>query len=188
MEWLFVISVLTIAGLAGWFFAAVHGRKSLKPGQAAPDFKLIDQHGKTHCLEDFKGKWLALYFYPKDDTPGCTRQACAFRDNLEKLKAFDAEVVGVSVDTASSHERFAGKFGLGFPLLADTTAEMAARYCSLLNFGVVKFAKRNTFLIDPLGRIARIYWSARAAHNADEIISDLTYLETKHAYKSMRSF
>ncbi|MCB1948221.1 peroxiredoxin [Nitrosomonas sp.] len=179
MKWLFVISMLIVVSLVGWFLAVAYGRKSLRPGQAAPDFKLIDQHGKTYSLEDFKGKWLALYFYPKDDTPGCTRQACAFRDNLEKLKALDVEVVGVSVDTVGSHERFADKFGLRFPLLADTNAEMTACYSSLLNLGVVKFAKRNTFLIDPFGKIARIYWSARAAHNADEIISDLVHLKHK---------
>ncbi|SEM69877.1 peroxiredoxin [Nitrosomonas marina] len=177
MEWLIVVILLALLGLAGWLLKLANKCESLKLGQAAPDFELTDQHGNTQRLGDFRGKWLVLYFYPKDDTPGCTRQACAFRDNFEKLKTLDAEVVGVSVDTVSSHDRFAGKFGLTFALLADTTAETAARYCSLLNVGIVKFAKRNTFLIDPLGNIVKVYWSAQASQNAGEIVSDLKRLK-----------
>ncbi|MCB1985741.1 MAG: peroxiredoxin [Burkholderiales bacterium] len=175
MEWLSIIVMLTIACLVSWYFFS--GHDSLEPGQLAPDFKLTDQNGNLQRLADFRGKWLALYFYPKDGTPGCTRQACAFRDDLSKLKALDAEVVGISVDTINSHVNFAQKFGLQFPLLADTAAETATHYHSLLNLGIVKFAKRNTFLIDPFGRIAKVYLSANARHNSSEIVSDLKRLK-----------
>ncbi len=175
MEWMFICIVLIILGAVVWVNLFRHG--TLKVGQSAPDFRLEDQYGRQHCLEDFRGNWLVLYFYPKDDTPGCTQQACAFRDDLDALKVLDAEVVGVSVDTVSSHEKFTSKFGLSFPLLADTTAEIASRYHSLFNLGMIKFARRNTFLIDPLGRFAKIYWSASAKRNSGEIVSDLKRLK-----------
>lgn len=179
MEWLLISVMLAITCLVLWFFFS--RRVSLEPGQLAPDFKLTDQNGNVRSLADFEGKWLALYFYPKDDTPGCTRQACAFRDDLGKLKALGAEVVGVSVDTIDSHVDFAHKFGLQFPLLADTKAEMAMHYRSLLNLGIIKFAKRNTFLIDPFGRIVRVYLSANASRNSSEIVSDLMRLKNMNS-------
>ena len=145
----------------------------LKTGAKAPDFTLADAAEKQVSLSDFAGKWLVLYFYPKDDTPGCTRQACAFRDDLDKLIALDAAVIGVSADTVQSHAGFASKFDLPFPLLADATGETAARYQSLVNLGIVKFARRNTFLIDPAGKIVKVYASASARHNASEVVSDL---------------
>lgn len=174
MDWLiFILLVITL----GLFFRLSSKKKSLKPGQFAPDFRLMDQDGKIHTLADFQGKWLALYFYPKDDTPGCTKQACAFRDGLQELVDLGAEVIGVSVDDTDSHADFAKKYHLQFPLLADTTAETAARYHSLINLGLFKFAKRNTFLIDPQGKIARMYLSASAARNSAEVIEDLKHLQ-----------
>ena len=143
----------------------------------APPFSLPDQQGTMRTLDEFRGKWLVLYFYPKDDTPGCTKQACAFRDGLQELVELGAAVAGVSVDDTSSHADFAKKFQLQFPLLADTTAETAARYHSLVNLGIIKFAKRNTFLIDPQGKIARMYLSASAARNSAEVIADLKHLQ-----------
>jgi len=171
MGWLFVLIVLIIAGLAArYYFSA---QESLKPGQQAPDFNLADQQGQVHSLADYNGKWLTLYFYPKDDTPGCTQQACAFRDDLEKLKVLGADVLGVSVDKIDSHANFASKFGLQFPLLADHTTETTARYHDLINRGVIKFARRKTFLIDPEGKIAKVYISASAQHNSSDVIADL---------------
>lgn len=176
MEWLTIsLSVLTL-GFMFWFFST--NKQPLHVGQPAPDFKLPDQHGKVHTLADFHGKWLALYFYPKDDTPGCTKQACAFRDGLQSLANLGAEVVGISVDNAGSHADFAKKYHLQFPLLADTTTETAARYHSLINLGVIKFAKRNTFLIDPHGKIARMYLPASASRNSAEVLADLKRLQT----------
>lgn len=176
MEWITIIlSVITLGGMF-WFFSAQ--KKSLKPGQPAPDFRLTDQHGKIHTLADFQGKWLALYFYPKDDTPGCTKQACAFRDGLKELTDLGADVLGISVDNTNSHADFAKKYHLQFPLLADTTAETTSRYHSLINLGVIKFACRNTFLIDPQGKIAHIYLSVSATRNSAEVINDLKQLQT----------
>ena len=148
-----------------------------KIGQPAPNFKLPDQNGKTLTLNNFRGKWLALYFYPKDDTPGCTEQACKFRDDLHKLKALGANVVGISVDNTTSHAKFAREYNLPFPLLTDNNGETAAQYDSLLNLVIVKFAKRNTFLIDPDGKIAKIYLSASTSRNSVEEIEDLKKLQ-----------
>lgn len=100
----------------------------LRVGQPAPDFKLPDQNGNMRTLADFHGKWLALYFYVKDDTPGCTEQACKYRDDIHALSDLGAQVVGVSVDNTASHANFAKKYNLPFPLLADSKAETAARY------------------------------------------------------------
>lgn len=175
MELAIFLAVITL-GFMFWYFS--RHAVSLKIGQSAPSFSLTDQHGKTHSLTDFRGKWLALYFYPKDDTPGCTKQACAFRDGLQELIDLGAEVVGVSVDDSGSHANFAKKYDLQFPLLADNGGVIAARYHSLINLGVVKFAKRNTFLIDPEGKIAQLYLSASAARNSSEVIEDLKHLRT----------
>ena len=150
----------------------------LKVGQPAPNFSLSDQNGKTHALADFRGKWLALYFYVKDDTPGCTEQACKFRDDIHELEELGARVVGVSVDDSASHAQFARKYSLPFPLLADSTGEIAARYHSLRGDGSPgNLAKRNTFLIDPEGRIAKIYLSASTSRNSAEVIEDLKKLK-----------
>jgi peroxiredoxin Q/BCP len=175
MEWLTIVLSTFALGFMFWFFS--RNRKTLQLGQPAPDFKLVDQHGNIHTLADFQGKWLALYFYPKDDTPGCTKQACAFRDGFQELTTLGAEVIGVSVDGANSHADFSRKHHLPFPLLADITTETAARYHSLINLGIIKFAKRNTFLIDPQGKIARMYLSASAARNSAEVIGDLKSLQ-----------
>ncbi len=147
----------------------------LKVGQPAPDFSLPDQDGKTRTLADFRGKWLALFFYVKDDTPGCTEQACKFRDDIHELRDFGAQVVGVSVDDTASHANFAKKYNLPFPLLADSKGEIAARYDSLRGDG--RLAKRNSFLIDPEGRIAQVYLSASTSGNSAEIIEDLKKLK-----------
>lgn len=181
MESFTVISSLLVLGFMFWFFST---NKTLQLGQHAPDFRLPDQQGKIHTLSDFHGKWLALYFYPKDDTPGCTKQACSFRDGLEDLIHLGAAVVGVSVDDSNSHAEFALKYQLQFPLLADTTTRTAADYHSLINLGFVKFARRNTFLIDPEGKIARMYLSASASRNSTEVLADLKRLQAKESYKN----
>jgi len=171
MKWIAIFAAV----IAAIFFIWSQTARADTPqtGQAAPDFKLPDQNGKTHTLADYRGKWLVLYFYPKDDTPGCTEQACKFRDDLHQITALGAHVVGVSVDDSASHADFAKKYNLPFPLLADSKATVAASYGSLTNFGIVKFAKRNTFLIDPTGKIAKVYLSASTSRNSIEIIEDL---------------
>lgn len=149
---------------------------TLEAGQAAPEFELPDQQGKLRKLADWRGKWLVLYFYPKNDTPGCTTEACNFRDDWLLLQELGAEVVGVSVDTSASHAAFAQKYKLPFPLLADAQGEVATRYGALSDWVVYKFAKRQTFIVDPQGRIARIYRSVDSDKHSAEIVADLKQL------------
>ncbi|MBU1215194.1 MAG: peroxiredoxin [Gammaproteobacteria bacterium] len=150
-----------------------------KVGEAAPGFELPDQHGVVHGLQQYAGKWLVLYFYPKDDTPGCTQEACAFRDDLHKLAAMGAVVIGISVDDSQSHAEFAEKYHLPFPLLADKSGAVAARYGALLDLLVFKVAKRYTFLIDPQGRIAKVYLKVETSRHSTEVIEDLKALIAK---------
>ena len=177
LKWLAIV-VVAVAGLLLWRNVAL-AADAPKAGDVAPSFSLPDQSGKTRSLTDFRNKWLVLYFYPKDDTPGCTEQACTFRDDWHKLTAMGAEVVGVSVDDVTSHFAFAKKFSLPFPLLADTTGDVAGRYGSIYGIGPVKFAQRNTFLIDPQGRIAKAYLSADTSRNSQQVIDDLQVLKKK---------
>ena len=146
-------------------------------GQPAPAFSLPDQNGKAHTLGDYKGRWVVLYFYPKDDTPGCTQEACTFRDDLHKLTALGAQVIGVSVDDTASHAEFAKKYHLPFPLLADKEGRIAASYGALTNLGLVKFARRYTFLIDPQGKVAKSYLKVDTSRHSQEIVDDLTRLK-----------
>ncbi len=147
-------------------------------GQMAPDFNLPDQHGTQHNLAEFRGKYLVLYFYPKDDTPGCTEEACNFRDDLSKLKQMDAQVVGISIDNPYNHAEFAKKYHLPFPLLADREGKVAESYGAERNLGLFKVAKRYTFLIDPQGRISKVYLSVDTSRHSVEIIDDLKKLTT----------
>jgi len=148
-------------------------------GQPAPGFTLSDQNGKAHALSEYAGRWVVLYFYPKDDTPGCTQEACSFRDDLNALSKMGAQVVGVSVDDTDSHAEFAKKYHLPFPLLADKDGQVAARYGALLNLGLLRFAKRYTFLVDPQGKIAKVYLKVETSRHSKEIIDDLKRLAAK---------
>jgi peroxiredoxin Q/BCP len=145
-------------------------------GQKAPAFKLLDSKEQLHQLSDYAGKWVVLYFYPKDDTPSCTKEACHFRDDLALLEKLGGKVVGVSVDDTHSHAEFTKKYNLPFPLLADNAGKVAASYGALTNLGIIKFAKRYTFLIDPNGLIARTYLSVDTSRHSQEIIDDLKSL------------
>lgn len=145
-------------------------------GDAAPPFTLPDQNGTARTLDEFRGKWLVLYFYPRDDTPGCTEQAGRYRDAMRDLEAFGATVCGVSVDDSDSHAEFSRKYKLPFILLADRKGKVAALYGSLRDFGVMKFARRNTFLIDPHGKIAKVYVGVNAASNTQDVTGDLRTL------------
>jgi peroxiredoxin Q/BCP len=145
-------------------------------GSAAPDFRLMDQGGEWHTLEDYRGKWVALYFYPKADTPGCTTEACNFRDNIFAFREMGAEIVGVSLDDVEDQKAFAEKYSLPFTLLADTEGETAEAYGVLRNFGVMKLASRQSFLIDPEGRIAKHYKKVDPDTHSTEVIADLKAL------------
>ena len=149
----------------------------LKIGDDAPTFTLPDSQGNQISLNDFKGKWIVLYFYPKDDTPGCTTEACHFRDDFKLLESLGAKVIGISIDDSFSHKKFAEKYNLPFPLLSDASGEVASRYGALNNFLVIKLAKRYTYLINPQGKIAKIYLSVDTSKHSQEIIEDLKILK-----------
>jgi peroxiredoxin Q/BCP len=151
----------------------VQAREQPEAGQAAPDFLLADQQGRQHRLQDYHGQWLVLYFYPKDDTPGCTREACAFRDGYRELRALDAQVIGVSLDDRASHAEFAQKYQLPFPLLADEKGDTARAYGVLWSLGPIRFTRRHTFIIDPDGKIAQVYRKVDADRHAEEVVRDL---------------
>ena len=146
-------------------------------GAPAPNFSLPDQAGKTHALADYAGRWLVLYFYPKDDTPGCTTEACNFRDDIARIRKLGAEVVGVSVDDVASHANFAREHGLPFTLLADSGGRVAESYGALRDLLVTKIAKRETFIIDPKGRVAQRYLDVDPNTHAAEVVADLERLQ-----------
>jgi peroxiredoxin Q/BCP len=146
-------------------------------GTAAPDFSLPDQQGRARRLSDFQGRWLVLYFYPKDDTPGCTREACRFRDDYPALRRLGVELLGVSVDSPESHMNFSIKYSLPFPLLADAKGKVARQYGALWSLGPIRFARRQTFLIDPLGRIARIFRKVDPDGHSREVLEALMALQ-----------
>ncbi|MBI2582774.1 thioredoxin-dependent thiol peroxidase [Candidatus Azambacteria bacterium] len=161
---------------------------NLKVGQVAPNFTLPDQTGKKHTLADSKGHWLLLYFYPKDDTPGCTKEACGVRDNFSAFKKLKAQVFGVSVDSVKSHEKFVKKYRLPFPLLADEEKKVVKLYGV---WGKKKFmgreyegTHRTSFLIDPKGKIAKIYENVKPDIHAEEILKELSARKNsdKHSY------
>ena len=147
----------------------------LQVGDKAPNFTLQDQNNVTHTLSDYEGQWLVLYFYPKDDTPGCTTQACDFRDAVKRIIASKSVVFGLSLDNVRSHKLFAEKYNLPFSLLADETGEVSELYDSLNKF--FKVAKRNTFIVDPKGNIAKIYLSVNPKTHAEMVLNDLNSLQ-----------
>jgi thioredoxin-dependent peroxiredoxin len=152
-------------------------------GTAAPEFSLPDQSGAPRRLTEWRGRWVVLYFYPKDDTPGCTTEACSFRDDISVITALGAQVVGISVDDTVSHKAFAEKHRLPFPLLSDATAEAAKRYGAVSDWLVMKVAKRYTFIIDPAGRIAKVYLAVDPSRHSQEIVADLKLLQGRQAGK-----
>jgi peroxiredoxin Q/BCP len=174
------MKIFILIGIAIVFYllkANVMAAPILKIGDDAPTFTLPDSQGNQVNLNDYKGKWLVLYFYPKDDTPGCTTEACHFRDDFKLLENLGAKVVGVSIDDSFSHKKFAEKYNLPFPLLSDSSGEVASRYGALNNFLVIKLAKRYTYLINPQGKIAKIYLSIDTSKHSQEIIEDLKTLK-----------
>ncbi|SDH91993.1 peroxiredoxin [Propionivibrio dicarboxylicus] len=147
-----------------------------EPGSIAPAFALFDQNGREITLEGLRGQWVVLYFYPKNDTPGCTEEACNFRDDIAQLMAQGATVLGVSIAETASNAQFAAKYHLPFSLLADRDGAVAKRYGAYADWMVVGFAKRYTFLIDPQGKIAKTYLKVDTSKHSAEIIADLKTL------------
>ena len=151
-------------------------------GAAAPDFKLQDQNGEWHTLSQYKGQWVVLYFYPKDDTPGCTTEACNFRDDILKLNKMGVQVLGVSVQDVKSHADFAAKYHLPFPLLADSEQKVATTYGVLTSYPVIgSVAHRETFIVDPKGSIAKHYKDVDPKTHSGQVQADLTALQAASA-------
>jgi len=171
------LTALKIIMLLTVFFISQNLQAEVQLGEKAPMFDLFDQYGNPHQLLDYRGRWLILYFYPKDDTPGCTTEACNFRDDIFTIHDLGAEVVGISVDNIESHASFAEKHGLPYPLLSDGDAAVADSYGSAWSLGPVKIAKRHSFIIDPEGNIAMIYREVDPTSHSQEIIKDLKRLQ-----------
>lgn len=146
-------------------------------GAAAPAFSLTSNEGKAVSLADYKGKWVVLYFYPKDMTPGCTIEARNFQRDLAKYEAANAVILGVSVDTAESHKEFCAKEGLNFKLLSDTDAKVSEQYGSIMEYGGAKLSARNTFIIDPQGKIAKVFEKVNVKAHSEEVLAALAALQ-----------
>ena len=172
---LFIYSAILLIAILGYRSYA-YASGSLVIDGDAPNFTLNDAKGNKHSLSDYRGKYLVLYFYPKNDTPGCTKEACHFRDDMTQLEKLGAKVVGVSVDSSESNGKFAEKYNLPFTLLADTDGKVADSYHALTNLFVIKIAKRHTFLIDPHGKIKKIYTNVNVSNHSQQIIYDLKAL------------
>lgn len=140
----------------------------LKEKTKAPGFELVDQNDKTHTLSDYKGKWIILYFYPRDNTPGCTKEAANFRDNIKRFKKLNAVVIGISPDSPASHKKFMDKHSLPLTLLSDPKKEVIGKYQAK---GII--TKRISYLIDPEGIIKKAYAKVNPARHAEEILNDL---------------
>ena len=173
---LFILAVAVVAAVA---IATVHAADQTMPsvGQVAPTFTLPSQDGSQISLDSFRGKWVVLYFYPKDMTSGCTIEAHNFQRDQAKFDAAGAVVLGVSVDTPDSHKQFCTKEGLTFRLLADPEHKVVDAYGSLGNFMGFKIANRNTFLIDPQGKIAKVWTKVQVQHHSEEVLAAIDELK-----------
>ena len=172
--------VLVVAALigAGLFLRTARAdSEAPEVGTAAPDFTLNSQEGKPVSLHDFKGKWVVLYFYPKDFTSGCTVEAHNFQRDLPLYEKRNAAIVGVSVQDADSHQKFCTKEGLSFKLLADTDHKVSSEYGSLTNFGVVQVAARHTFIINPEGKIVKVFTEVNPNKHSEEVLATLAELQ-----------
>lgn len=157
--------------------AANEPQKQPATGSPAPDFSLVTSDGSQVSLKDYKGKWVVLYFYPKDMTSGCTLEAKNFQRDLTKYEQAGATILGVSVDSAQSHKDFCAKEGLTFKLLADPDAKVSALYGSTMEYQGAKMAARNTFIINPKGEIAKVYTGVKPADHSDQVLKDLAELK-----------
>jgi peroxiredoxin Q/BCP len=174
-KYAFLFSFAIIAMLACNRVGAVNEMPSV--GAAAPGFNLTTNEGKQVSLNDFKGKWVVLYFYPKDFTSGCTLEAHNFQRDIAKYEAAHAVILGVSVDTAESHKEFCAKEGLNFKLLSDTDAKVSGQYGSIMEYNGAKYSARNTFIIDPQGKVAKVFEKVNPAGHSEEVLAALASLQ-----------
>ena len=172
----FIVTILLLLGIAA--VRAAHDRtEAPNPGTPAPDFTLNAQDGKLASLRDFRGQWVVLYFYPKDFTSGCTKEARNFQHDLALYQQKNAVILGVSGQDQVSHEKFCAAESLHFKLLADPHCELSARYGSVVNLGVARLSARHTFLIDPAGVIRKVYLKVDPAKHSEEVLADLSELQ-----------
>ena len=175
MNKIFLSTVIGLTTLA--FVDAAETQKQPEIGKPAPDFNLTTGDGSQVSLKDFKGKWVVLYFYPKDFTSGCTMEARNFQRDLSKYQDAGAVILGVSVDTAQSHKDFCAKEGLNFKLLADPDGKVSTEYGSVMDYKGSKLAARNTFIINPKGEIAKVYTGVKPAEHSEQVLKDLADLK-----------
>jgi peroxiredoxin Q/BCP len=175
----FGIIVLVVVVLAGVAWKVANAGPVPAVGTAAPDFSLPSQDSPEVSLKDFRGKWVVLYFYPKDMTTGCTIEAHNFQRDQPEYTKKDAVVLGVSVDSVDSHKQFCTKESLNFKLLSDSSHQVAKAYGSVMNFGVTEVAARNTFIIDPQGKIVKNYTGVNPNKHSEEVLAALDELQKK---------
>jgi peroxiredoxin Q/BCP len=173
---LFAVVVVLVGGLVVLAVNLRAGDKTPAVGTDAPDFTLNSQDGKPISLHDFRGKWVVLYFYPKDMTTGCTIEAHNFQRDLAKYDAKNAVILGVSVQDEKSHQEFCAKESLNFKLLADTKYTVSEKYDSVTNLGVMKLSARHTFLIDPTGKVRKVWTDVDVKKHSDEVLAALDEL------------
>jgi thioredoxin-dependent peroxiredoxin len=176
-KYAFVLAFALVAIIACSPVGAVNTLPAV--GSAAPEFKLTNNEGKQVSLSDFKGKWVVLYFYPKDFTSGCTIEAKNFQRDIAKYEAANAVILGVSTDTADSHKEFCAKEGLNFKLLADTDGKTSAEYGSVMEYNGAKYSARNTFIIDPNGKVAKVFEKVKVQAHSEEVLAALAELSKK---------
>jgi peroxiredoxin Q/BCP len=182
MIWIFIAIIVLLVGVAVVRAMRI-GEKAPSSGTPAPDFTLNSQDGKPLSLRDLRGKWVVLYFYPKDFTSGCTREAHNFERDLRQYEQKNAIILGVSGQDEASHQKFCVKEGLSFKLLADTKYAVSSSYDSLVNLGVAKLSSRHTFLIDPAGVIRKTYLNVNAEKHSAEVLADLSQLQQPTSQK-----
>jgi thioredoxin-dependent peroxiredoxin len=178
-----VCVVLIVFAVAGVFGGASAANNAPGIGAVAPDFTLNSQENKPVSLHDFKGKWVVLYFYPKDFTSGCTVEAHNFQHDLAQYEQKNAVIVGVSVQDEDSHQKFCTKEGLSFKLLADTKQEVSSKYDSVMTHNDARLSARHTFLIDPQGKVQRVWLEVKPDKHSEEVLAALTELQGATASK-----
>jgi thioredoxin-dependent peroxiredoxin len=172
-----ILGVIAAVAIIGLLVSAVRaGDKEPAVGTAAPDFTLNSQEGKAVSLHDFKGKWVVLYFYPKDMTTGCTIEAHNFQRDTAKYDAKNAVILGVSMQDEKSHQEFCAKEGLNFKLLADTKKEVSEKYDSIMNLGVTKLSARHTFLIGPDGNVRKVWNDVDVKTHSEQVLAAIDEL------------
>ena len=174
--WIAVVVIAVLAVTIG-LRSVRAGDKTPAVGSPAPNFSLNSQDGKPVSLHDFKGKWVVLYFYPNDFTSGCTTEAHNFQRDLAQYEQKNAVILGVSMQDEDSHQKFCTKEGLSFKLLADTKQEVSAQYDSVMNLAVAKLSARHTFLIDPQGKIEKVWLDVKPDKHSEEVLAALTELQ-----------